>query len=252
MSADDEFYVGYLKQAPTRLAGTTRRRVALWLVGALAAAATLAITQRQFGDGRWSPEEQQFEGWLEAGAVPRLTVLRAGQNGPASFLTHSLVLPFKHGARSETEPFDGAWVTLAGTLVARDGVRMIEVAPGSIRTNGVPAGPRSDAPVPLGVHTFRGEIVDSKCYLGVMNPGHLKTHKQCAILCIRGGIPPVLLVRDTSGKATCLHLVDAGGGAVNDQVLPFVAEPVEITGEVERQGDLLLLKSDPATFRRLE
>jgi hypothetical protein len=37
---------------------------------------------------------------------------------------------------------------------------------------------------------------------------------------------------------------------VNQQVLDMVAEPVEITGEVERQGDLLILRADPATYRR--
>ena len=34
-------------------------------------------------------------------------------------------------------------------------------------------------------------------------------------------------------------------------VLDLVAEPVQITGEVERQGDLLFLRADPSTYRRL-
>jgi len=32
----------------------------------------------------------------------------------------------------------------------------------------------------------------------------------------------------------------------------MVAEPVEITGEVERQGELLILRADPATYRRVK
>jgi len=32
---------------------------------------------------------------------------------------------------------------------------------------------------------------------------------------------------------------------VNKLVLDLVAEPVEITGDVERQGDLLILRADP-------
>ena len=35
------------------------------------------------------------------------------------------------------------------------------------------------------------------------------------------------------------------------QVLDMVAEPLEITGEVERQGELLILRADPATYRRV-
>ncbi len=31
----------------------------------------------------------------------------------------------------------------------------------------------------------------------------------------------------------------------------MVAEPLEITGEVERQGELLILRADPVTYRRM-
>jgi hypothetical protein len=34
-------------------------------------------------------------------------------------------------------------------------------------------------------------------------------------------------------------------------VLDLVAEPVRITGDVERQGDLLILRADPAGYQRL-
>lgn len=53
----------------------------------------------------------------------------------------------------------------------------------------------------LGEFTLQGEIVDSKCYLGVMRPGNTKTHRACAVRCIAGGVPPVLLVRDAQGDA---------------------------------------------------
>ncbi len=96
-----------------------------------------------------------------------------------------------------------------------------------------------------------GEIVDSKCFLGVMNPGQLTPHRACAIRCISGGVPPVLLVRQRDGPAIYLLLVSAEGKPVNKQVLDMVAEPLEITGEVERQGELLILRADPATYRKL-
>ncbi len=103
----------------------------------------------------------------------------------------------------------------------------------------------------LGKQTLAGEIVDSKCFLGVMNPGQLTPHRACAIRCISGGVPPVLLVRQNDGPAICLLLVSAEGKPVNKQVLDRVAEPLEITGEVERQGELLILRAAPATYRRL-
>ena len=39
-------------------------------------------------------------------------------------------------------------------------------------------------------------------------------------------------------------------GLVNKEVLNLIAEPVEITGDVVRQGDFLILRADPATYRR--
>ena len=93
--------------------------------------------------------------------------------------------------------------------------------------------------------------MDSKCFLGVMNPGQLTPHRACAIRCISGGVPPVLLVRQKDGPAIYLLLVSSDGKPVNKQVLDLVAEPLEITGEVERQGELLILRTDPAMYRRL-
>ncbi len=111
---------------------------------------------------------------------------------------------------------------------------------------------RSDEPyLRLGKQTLVGEIVDSKCFLGVMNPGQLTPHRACAIRCISGGVPPVLLVRQQDGPAIYLLLVSVEGKPVNKQVLDLVAEPVEITGDVERQGELLILRADPTTYRKL-
>ena len=42
------------------------------------------------------------------------------------------------------------------------------------------------------------------------------------------------------------------GGAVNQEVLDKVAEPVSITGRVVRRDDLLFLRTIPVTIRRLE
>lgn len=103
----------------------------------------------------------------------------------------------------------------------------------------------------LGAHTLVGEIVDSKCFLGVMNPGQLKPHKACAIRCISGGIPPVLLVRDETGTASTFLLVGGDGRPVGAELLDMVAEPLEITGVVRRTGDMLTLAAEPSDYRRL-
>ncbi len=132
---------------------------------------------------------------------------------------------------------------------------MIEVADDSIKQLGGSekshSPPQAISPVSLGQQTLIGEIVDSKCFLGVMNPGALTPHRACAIRCISGGIPPMLLVRQAHGNVSSFLLVSRDDKPVNKQVLNLVAEPVEITGEVERQGELLILRADPATYRRV-
>jgi hypothetical protein len=85
-----------------------------------------------------------------------------------------------------------------------------------------------------------------------MNPGQLTPHRGCAIRCISGGIPPVFLVRQNDGTALYFLLVSAEGKPVNQQVLELVAEPVQITGEVVRQGELLILRADPTGYRRVK
>ena len=53
-------------------------------------------------------------------------------------------------------------------------------------------------------------------------------------------------------KKNLTRILQAGWNRpVNKQVLNLDAEPVEITGEVERQGELLILQAEPATYRRV-
>ena len=81
--------------------------------------------------------------------------------------------------------------------------------------------------------------------------GATRATSRLAIRCISGGIPPVLLVRTPAGSPLYFLLVSAEGMPVNSQVLNLVAEPVQVTGDVERQGELLILRADPATYRRV-
>jgi hypothetical protein len=53
----------------------------------------------------------------------------------------------------------------------------------------------------LGLIKIKGEIIDPKCYFGVMKPGEGKPHRDCAIRCILGGITPMLAVKNEQGDA---------------------------------------------------
>jgi len=125
--------------------------------------------------------------------------------------------------------FTGAAVT--GTLIERGEHAMMAVdaiypdpAPGRVR-----AGPDAD----LGEAVLTGEILDAKCWFGAMRPGHGKTHKACAALCARGGLPLAFAEtgRCATGKAALL-LLNARGKAFGPEIVPLVADPVMIRGRI--------------------
>ena len=259
MTGNDEFYIGWEEKAPAGVGSRVRWAVVLLLALAVALGVILSLAQRTIGVSvfEWG-KVKSFSGILKSQPYPHLLVPRPGaSDGQAAFSSYYLVKPFKFGIDAETaNRLDGSSVSLRGTLIYRGGQTMIEVVAEPIKQADGGEKNLSTAqivsPVSLGEQTLIGEIVDSKCYLGVMNPGALTPHRACAIRCISGGIPPVLLVRQSNGPALYLLLVSRDGKPVNKQVLNLVAEPVSITGEVQRQGDLLILRADPAVYRRLK
>jgi hypothetical protein len=245
---EDEFYVGYLPKAPPQLARRVRWCVAFLFALCTALAVLLVRAQSGFGSGvfEWGTE-RDFSGVIEIDPYPVLAVERPGA-GRSRYLLSAVG---KHGAMELAEAFDGSAVQLRGTLVYRDGMTMIEIAESGVRAAASTGAQIEDRRIEFGEQTLVGEIVDSKCYLGVMKPGNTKAHRDCAVRCISGGIPPVLLVRDERGNASYFLLVGAGGESVNSAVLDMVAEPVEIRGKLVQVGDQLSLRADPASYRRL-
>lgn len=249
---NDEFYIGWQNQSPPGIGSHVRNAVLALTLVVLCLAVILAFAQKSIGVAvfEWG-DLKSFTGILKAEPYPHLLVQRPGQAGSQS--AYYLVAPFKFGLDSNTvAALNDKMVTLKGTLIYRNNQTMIEAVPDSIKlaADSAPAA-SSPATASLGRQTLVGEIVDSKCYLGVMNPGRLTPHRACAVRCISGGIPPILLVRHTEGPPLYFLLVSADGRPVNQQVLDMVAEPVEITGEVVREGALAILRADPATYRRV-
>jgi hypothetical protein len=244
----DELYVGYEPSAPPGVARRVRVAVAVLLALAAAVALVCAAGQRKL-DGRifefGAPRE--FRGVVELEPAPALVVTRPGVGAGVS--RWLLVAPGKHGARTLLAGLDGRRVRLRATLISRGSETMLEVQPGAVLPDAAAAAPVEV--VPLGMLTLRGEIVDSKCHLGVMNPGEGKTHRDCAVRCISGGSPALLRSRDDAGEARYFLLLGPDGRALGRELLDFVAEPVEMRGAVERHDGVYVLRTDPRSIRRL-
>ena len=247
----EDFYIGYLPKMPKSSARFVKAFVALAFAAALTAALVLWLGQKDFPASVFEfGAAKDFEGTIQAGAVPFLLIEKPERNtGLPTFERIPLVGEGKHAFRAGD--FDNRRVKLKGTLIYRDGLRMIEVVGNSVEIISGSFSPVTGAAESLGGFALKGEIVDSKCYLGVMNPGASKPHRDCAALCLRGGIPPLFIVKDFRGNISELWLVSEKGESVNKEVLDYVAEPLEISGEVLRLGDQLFFKIDPQKIKRL-
>jgi hypothetical protein len=234
------FYVGYLPKAPREIAQFVRRAVAVLLAIAMIAGVALVVTQHRFDRSNFEfTQVRSFHGTIEARPYPSLLVLRPGIVDAEQQISRFLLVGLgKHGA--EVSGLDGAPVELKGKLIYRAEQTMIEVMPGTIRHEGV-AAPIAKADTTGTLVTIRGEIVDSKCHTGVMNPGSGKVHRDCAVRCLSGGVPPVLVEDDAPNRL--FLLTDANADRLpTGRFLDRVAEPVEVTGYIATGGDRLELQ----------
>ena len=244
---DAEFYVGYLPRAPKSLARATVGIIAVLAVLGLVIGLVLVFGQQPFPRSTFEYQQyREFTGLVEMNPYPALLVQRPGAPAEQSpYSRYLLVAPGKHGADSDVRGFAGKRVILRGSLIYRDGQNMIELLPGSLALQGSTPLSRLKE-MQIGELTVVGEIVDSKCYLGVMNPGRTKVHRDCAARCISGGIPPMLV----TGDAAYL-LVGTDGRQLNREVLDMVGETIEVHGTAVRSGETLIIKSEPGTYRRV-
>ncbi len=256
---EKEFYIGYLPKAPKGIGKIVSWVSALLLILVCVNSFLMISSEKKFDDSTFEfGEYNSFEGIIMENPYPRILIERPGETGMHPKYSQYYLAQFgKFGGGKMVEGLEGKSVKLQGSLIYRDDQTMIEIKDNSIshdHTFDNDRIPEFNSILPqenLGTHTLKGEIVDSKCFYGVMNPGNLKVHKACAINCIRGGMPPVFVVKDSNGNVGYYLLQDKNGNAVNDRILDKIAEPVKIKGEVIKQGDLLILKADPASYTEL-
>jgi hypothetical protein len=252
----DDFYVGYLP-TPRSHRAVLRVLVPSLLLLLLLTASLIALAQRDPGPGLWRDTPETFRGTMLASPAPMLLVQDASSASPRLIL---LVEEGKHGSQSRAKAWDGQQVSVTGRILTRGDLDVLEVLAGdsAVRTDDAsrhlsppPAISTSDAIAPS-PQTLRGEIIDPKCFHGAMKPGDGKGHKACATLCIRNGIPPMLLCMDEAGKPMLYLLARSSGATLDEQTLSMVGEPIELTGEVTTLANLRLLTMIPGSARRLQ
>ena len=240
----DEFFVGYLP-TPAAHARFVRRAALVLVITVAGLGLLIAARQRDPGDAVWNLEQLGMHtGTVQFLPYPLLR-LDDGQN-------LLVVNEGKVSADASLRSFADQRVMLKGSLLSRPGRAMLELLEPPVAAAGHPSAP----PPTLGHEsvTLHGEIIDPKCFLGAMKPGDGKTHKACATLCLKGGIPPMFVERGTDGTLRYQLLVGPGGAALAGDtlaaVLPFVGDDITITGTRYRRGDLDFIEIQPGAIRR--
>lgn len=236
MNTPDELFVGYEVTMPRGVRRAVRRAV----VAAIGAAVALAIgvtsvqvplAEAHFEYGR----PRRFRGWLASTPVPTLHVAEG-----EGFVRYWLVAPGKFGPASVLESVPDGPVELEGTVITREHWHMVEVVPGSVRSIRGNHQPPASTPVETKSVRLRGEVVDAKCFLGVMNPGQHTAHRDCAVRCLSGGVPAMFSYTDERGATHLALLIDSTGTAP-EEWRALAGTAIEIEGALVIDADVEVL-----------
>jgi len=243
------FFIGWSADAPQ-----TRRRTLLGAGLALAAgagggvAAVVAAGREPIGSGIWDTGQvRTLHGVLFAHPYPLLRTLDLGAGARTVFLATD----GKAAARVPPE-LQGRWVRVSGTLLSRGANAMLAVEGLAAASGAEASGLRDLQTTALGEVLLTGEILDAKCWFGAMRPGYGRTHKACAALCVHGGLPTAFCRAGDCGTGNEAPLfLDPNGAPHGHDVLPLVADPVFVRGELVRVGDVTELRASLDAVRRL-
>ena len=246
MSADknDTFFVGYLN-TPATLKKFYWPLVVLLIGGCAFLGYWLGAQQKSEVPAIWNVgTDTEMQGFLTLTPYPVLHRIHPEDSSKIESVL--LVNQGKYSAEKAAAGLDQKAVSVTGSLISRGGWTMLEVS--SPDNFSVQSNPdlteiqKSLETRSLGAITLNGEIADSKCFLGVMKPGAGKIHKACAEVCLLGGIPSMLVAKDDDGNKYGYVLTLADGSAASTTIAGYTGESVQVTGELQQQGDLLFIK----------
>jgi hypothetical protein len=254
---NQDFYIGWMPKAPSVFARHVKGVLLFLFPAALVIGYLLSTSQKKFSTANFEfGKLTEIKGVYLNNPVPMLKVFDKN----ILSVTLPLVGYGKHGAETAIMELEkergislhGKEVTLKGTLLYGDGKTLLQIDKNDNPV--VSIGDESLVPLrqkDLGELTVRGEIVDPKCYFGVMKPGEGKVHRDCAIRCILGGIPPVLHVQNERGESNYYLVVGPNGEKMNEAVQDFVAEPVSIEARAVQQDDWIILYTGKESIKRI-
>lgn len=245
----DGFFIGWAPAPPRRLRGFLLRLSACLLGAAVLLGLLLSARIDDPGNGGfdWAAGVQTLRGVLTAKPYPLLTL----PPSPAHPDGHTVLLSGEGKNGAALPPgLAGRVVEASGLMLRRGSIDMLQLG-GGPPLHAAAGTATLPPPVPLGRWRLVGEICDGKCWTGAMRPGSGIAHRACAGLCLIGGLPPVLVTTGPVDGTSFLLIAGPDGGPMPKALLALAGLRIRIEGDIERRGDLLVLRADPASVGRL-
>ncbi|MEO8147512.1 MAG: hypothetical protein ABI723_07745 [Bacteroidia bacterium] len=251
---NEEFYIGYLPQAPDKTSNFIRNILIGIFLLLVSGGIFLALHQQQFSNAMFEyGSNKEYTGVYTNVPVPSIRIInQKDSTGKIFNLTIPIVGYGKHGAESAIEKFEkenavslkNKLVTFKGDLLYGDGKTLLSLNNETPIIRFTNTNETANDLQIIGDTILQGEIIDPKCYFGVMKPGRGKVHRECAIRCISGGIPPVFRTHRLNGEYEYFLLLGKNGEHINQQVLPFVADHIALKGKIFQWGDWKVVEEE--------
>lgn len=250
--AKENFYIGYLPNAPKPLKRFLSRFVWLTVPILLVFAVSLVLYQKDYVTSTFEiGQSSTITGILTYEPVPMLKVsLGKNDQGKEEYQSVLLIDFGKKGAEESLRKIEatqgaleGKSLTLEGTLIYYDGKSLLEMTKSENAFVKVEEGNLASQTNVIGKVNLTGEIADPKCYFGVMKPGEGKPHRSCAARCIAGGIPPVFKV-EQNGTVDYYLVKGTGGKAIYEELFPIIAEQISLEGQAYQVDDWKVIEID--------
>ena len=254
MKEQKEFYVSYIEGSLGKNTKKTIKRftlIALLII--VGGALIFSFSQKPFKNSTFElATATKITGVFHENPYPMLRVQIAENSFKNVVLLgfgKSSANPFLEKIQEKVPDLNGKKLSIEGNLIYYNGKTLIQITDEEKVTLADNSQTAIPAKKEISSMTFQGEIIDPKCYFGVMKPGKGKIHRSCAIRCLSGGIPPVLATTDKNNVAKYFLLTDLNGKPINDQILLYVGKPSSVTGIVEKMEDWYVLKIDPKNIQ---
>ncbi|MDE0472468.1 MAG: hypothetical protein OXH57_11055 [Ekhidna sp.] len=253
-NVDNDFFVGWTGEAPKNYTSKGKSFFFGSLILILLAGVLFVTNQKPYEKSEYEYQViQELSGYLvqdpvwgirikEDGMIKTIPLVGYGKKGPGFTLSKMME---NHSLG------EGTKVTLRGRLTHFQGKYLMELT--ELKNSLVSSGDvvmLLDREISMkGIKDLEGEIVDPKCFFGVMNPATKAVHRSCAIRCISGGMPPMLAIREDGQFVDYYFLHGKDMQSISQSILPYVGIPVRISGQVATYDDWKSMVIDPKELR---